>query len=314
MVDEVTVDGRRLALAIPLTYMNLSGEAVAPLVRRHGIDDPHHLVIVHDELDLPVGTPEGEGRRRTGRQQRPQVDQGSTSTPTTSSASASASASRTSKTQGADHVLKKPGKGDRGRARHRRAGGRRRRGAHPHRRPRRGDEPLQHPSRSGGVAAREPSCGLPRRVVDPSTLSGVSGQGEHHADGEATSRRTTWSLMSGGEPERNRPRSSIRCFGKRRVAHGTQSTSTPDSFAHGEAGRRSQDPRGRARRRPGRPRADDVPDAGRVGHPPARATSAARTGTPAGTRATRGPPRRPPAGPSRPPTRPSRPAAASTSA
>jgi PTH1 family peptidyl-tRNA hydrolase len=55
MVDEVTVDGRRLALAVPLTYMNLSGEAVAPLVRRHGIDDPHHLVIVHDELDLPVG-------------------------------------------------------------------------------------------------------------------------------------------------------------------------------------------------------------------------------------------------------------------
>jgi peptidyl-tRNA hydrolase, PTH1 family len=55
MVDEVVVGGRRLALAIPLTYMNLSGEAVAPLVRRHGIDDPHHLVIVHDELDLPVG-------------------------------------------------------------------------------------------------------------------------------------------------------------------------------------------------------------------------------------------------------------------
>lgn len=55
MVDEVVVGGRRLALAIPLTYMNLSGEAVAPLVRRHGIDDPRHLVIVHDELDLPVG-------------------------------------------------------------------------------------------------------------------------------------------------------------------------------------------------------------------------------------------------------------------
>jgi peptidyl-tRNA hydrolase, PTH1 family len=55
VVDEVVVGGRRLALAIPLTYMNLSGEAVAPLVRRHGIDDPHRLVIVHDELDLPVG-------------------------------------------------------------------------------------------------------------------------------------------------------------------------------------------------------------------------------------------------------------------
>ena len=55
LVDEVVVDGRRLALAVPLTYMNLSGEAVAPLVRRHGVEDPHRLVIVHDELDLPVG-------------------------------------------------------------------------------------------------------------------------------------------------------------------------------------------------------------------------------------------------------------------
>jgi PTH1 family peptidyl-tRNA hydrolase len=55
LVDEVNVGGQRLALAIPLTYMNLSGEAVAPLVRRHGIEDPERLVIVHDELDLPVG-------------------------------------------------------------------------------------------------------------------------------------------------------------------------------------------------------------------------------------------------------------------
>lgn len=55
VTDEVVVNGRRLALAIPLTYMNLSGEAVAPLVRRHGIDDLQRLVIVHDELDLPVG-------------------------------------------------------------------------------------------------------------------------------------------------------------------------------------------------------------------------------------------------------------------
>jgi peptidyl-tRNA hydrolase, PTH1 family len=55
VADEVVVDGKRLALAIPLTYMNLSGESVAPLVRRYGIDDPAQLVVVHDELDLPVG-------------------------------------------------------------------------------------------------------------------------------------------------------------------------------------------------------------------------------------------------------------------
>jgi peptidyl-tRNA hydrolase, PTH1 family len=55
IADEVSVGGKRLALAVPQTYMNLSGEAVAPLVRRHGIDDPARLVIVHDELDLPPG-------------------------------------------------------------------------------------------------------------------------------------------------------------------------------------------------------------------------------------------------------------------
>lgn len=55
LVDEVRVGERRLGLAEPVTFMNLSGEAVAPLVRRFGITDTHRLVIVHDELDLPVG-------------------------------------------------------------------------------------------------------------------------------------------------------------------------------------------------------------------------------------------------------------------
>jgi PTH1 family peptidyl-tRNA hydrolase len=51
LVDEVRVDGKRLALAVPTTYMNDSGQAVAPLARRFGVT-PDHLVIVHDELDL----------------------------------------------------------------------------------------------------------------------------------------------------------------------------------------------------------------------------------------------------------------------
>jgi PTH1 family peptidyl-tRNA hydrolase len=53
--DEVTMAGRRVALAEPQTYMNDSGVAVAPLVRRCGIEDVERLVIVHDELDLPTG-------------------------------------------------------------------------------------------------------------------------------------------------------------------------------------------------------------------------------------------------------------------
>lgn len=53
LVDEVTVVGRRLALAVPLTFMNESGQSVGALVHRYGVE-PEQLVVVHDELDLPV--------------------------------------------------------------------------------------------------------------------------------------------------------------------------------------------------------------------------------------------------------------------
>jgi len=47
-----TIAGKLVGLAIPTTYMNDSGRAVAPLVRRFGVE-PSQLVIVQDELDLP---------------------------------------------------------------------------------------------------------------------------------------------------------------------------------------------------------------------------------------------------------------------
>ena len=53
LADEVNIGGKRVALAVPLTYMNLSGEAVAPLVRRHRVE-PGQLVVVHDEMDLEL--------------------------------------------------------------------------------------------------------------------------------------------------------------------------------------------------------------------------------------------------------------------
>jgi PTH1 family peptidyl-tRNA hydrolase len=55
LVAETKVAGKRLALAFPQTYVNDSGVSVAALVRRYGIDDLRRLVVVHDELDLPVG-------------------------------------------------------------------------------------------------------------------------------------------------------------------------------------------------------------------------------------------------------------------
>ena len=53
--DEVRIGDRRVALAIPLTYMNDSGEAVAGMARRLGLE-PEQIVIVHDELDLAPAT------------------------------------------------------------------------------------------------------------------------------------------------------------------------------------------------------------------------------------------------------------------
>jgi PTH1 family peptidyl-tRNA hydrolase len=113
MVDEITVDGRRLALAIPLTYMNLSGEAVAPLVRRHGIGDPHQLVIVHDELDLPVGRLKLKlGGGLAGNNGLKSIR---SHLHTDDFARVRIGIGKPNhKTQGADHVLKRPGKGDRG--------------------------------------------------------------------------------------------------------------------------------------------------------------------------------------------------------
>jgi PTH1 family peptidyl-tRNA hydrolase len=52
---QTRVGDKLLALGLPGTYMNLSGEGVAPLVRRYGISDLTKLVIVHDEVDLPLG-------------------------------------------------------------------------------------------------------------------------------------------------------------------------------------------------------------------------------------------------------------------
>jgi len=55
LVAEVRVGPARVVLAFPQTFYNESGNAARLLMERHGIDDLHHLVVVHDEMDLPPG-------------------------------------------------------------------------------------------------------------------------------------------------------------------------------------------------------------------------------------------------------------------
>lgn len=47
--------GEKIVLAKPLTYMNLSGQSVGELLRWYKLS-PEDLLVVYDELDLPLGT------------------------------------------------------------------------------------------------------------------------------------------------------------------------------------------------------------------------------------------------------------------
>ena len=113
LVAEVKIDGQRVVLAFPQTYYNDAGQSARLLVNRHGIERPDQVVVVHDELDLPVGklkVKEGGGLAgnnglrslkaclKTDEFLRVRIGVGK---PTTAA-------------RGADHVLKRPAKAERG--------------------------------------------------------------------------------------------------------------------------------------------------------------------------------------------------------
>jgi len=54
-VAEVTVAGQRVLLVKPQTFMNLSGDAVRPLVERYTDANAADLIVACDDVALPVG-------------------------------------------------------------------------------------------------------------------------------------------------------------------------------------------------------------------------------------------------------------------
>ena len=54
-VAETSLKGRKIILLKPTTFMNLSGNAVRYWLQKENIDQQHMLVVV-DELALPLGT------------------------------------------------------------------------------------------------------------------------------------------------------------------------------------------------------------------------------------------------------------------
>ena len=56
LTGRATIAGKAAVLAKPETYMNLSGLSVRELVAEHQVDVARDLIVIYDELDLPLGT------------------------------------------------------------------------------------------------------------------------------------------------------------------------------------------------------------------------------------------------------------------
>ena len=69
MVGEGRLDGEKVILAEPVTYMNLSGESVAKLLNWYKLT-PADLIVVYDEIAIPLGTirvrPDGSAAGHNG--------------------------------------------------------------------------------------------------------------------------------------------------------------------------------------------------------------------------------------------------------
>ena len=55
LLGKGVIEGQKVILAKPQTYMNLSGESIRSLVDYYKIDGEHELVVIYDDINLEVG-------------------------------------------------------------------------------------------------------------------------------------------------------------------------------------------------------------------------------------------------------------------
>lgn len=65
LIAELEIGGIPVALVKPMTFMNLSGRAVKELAQGYGIN-PADILVVTDDLDLPVGSVRMRGKGSSG--------------------------------------------------------------------------------------------------------------------------------------------------------------------------------------------------------------------------------------------------------
>lgn len=56
MYGKGIVSGNKIMVMKPLTYMNLSGHAVRAYIDYYNIDPASELIVIYDDVDLPVGS------------------------------------------------------------------------------------------------------------------------------------------------------------------------------------------------------------------------------------------------------------------
>ena len=55
LIGKGIIQGQKVILAKPQTYMNLSGESVRSLLDYYKVDEEHELIVIYDDIDLEPG-------------------------------------------------------------------------------------------------------------------------------------------------------------------------------------------------------------------------------------------------------------------
>lgn len=54
LLSEKTIDGEKVLFLKPLTFMNLSGNSIVAVVNFYKIDPKKDMIVIYDDMDLPV--------------------------------------------------------------------------------------------------------------------------------------------------------------------------------------------------------------------------------------------------------------------
>mgnify|MGYP002792758889 CR=1 FL=1 len=55
LIGKGIIEGQKVILAKPQTYMNLSGESIRSLLDYYKVDEEHELIVIYDDISLGVG-------------------------------------------------------------------------------------------------------------------------------------------------------------------------------------------------------------------------------------------------------------------